>query len=136
MSRRERSSGLSFRRVRRKLRELFGGAKEHDRRPPPRRHHLEQLLCEAIRQGRLVHLWNEEDLSPRIFAAYILFHARHGRIGVAGYQAALGGMRTFHLHRLKQIDILEDRFTPIANFDSSAIDGAKGIICSVEQARS
>jgi predicted DNA-binding transcriptional regulator YafY len=136
MARREGGSQWSLRRLRHKLGAAFGSNDWEADKPPERRPDLEQSLCEAIRQRRLIHLLYQDDLKPRIFAPYILFHARRGRVCVAGYQAALGGMRTFSLHKVQRIEITDDPFMPDPNFNSSSADfGHSGIICSVEQAQ-
>ena len=136
MARRGGGSRWSLRRLWHRLGAASAGKQQETDEPPERRPDLEELICEAIRQRRLLHLSYDSDLKARIFAPYILFHDRRGRVCVAGYQAALGGMRTFSLHKVQRVEITDDPFMPDPNFSSASVDfGHEGIICSVEEAR-
>jgi len=119
-------------RVRRKLEETFG---EFDltETPSPQAGGEEALittLAEAIREQRLVQVEyqkeGEETWSPRVVEPYFL-ERQLPNWYVHTWDRTSDGARTFRLDRMRNAELLDERFEPRADYDPNELGGTRDV---------
>lgn len=112
---------------------------KHNGMPAERNYHYEQLLCQAIRQHRVVRLQYENDLHFRTFHPYIVYREASGHIYVGGMrihdEAAIfkaPAPRKFEVGLIASLDVTQEVFKVDYRFNSDR-DKAREIVCAIDR---
>ena len=102
--------------------------------PPLRRFDLEQMICDAIRERRLLSVVYGHAVEPQTFAPYVLYCEPGKRIVVGGCE--IGRRRTtwrgFEVASVRGVGTSERRFALSGAFDSRSRYRIEDIIAAVD----
>ena len=105
-----------------------------------RQPHIEDQLCSAIYERRVVQLRYKDDLSHRLFAPHAVFHSSTEKILVTGTQVENPSKpwdqyepRNFEVGLIRDIILTEYKFKPDERFSSSDERYRHGLICAVDR---
>ncbi len=106
-----------------------------DEVPAPRKHHLEELLCDAVTRRKVVELRYEGDILSRTFEPAAVFWSTRLKVSVIGLQSAnpnrpsKPAVRDFEIGKIVSVNVTEIDFQsdPINRHDPKY---QNGIICS------
>lgn len=106
----------------------------------PRQPHIENQLCSAIRERKIVRLRYKADAAQRLFAPHAVFHSSTEKVLVTGMQVENPSKpwdryepRNFEVGLIKDIALTKDAFAPDQRFSSSDDRYRYGVICAVDR---
>ncbi|HKK07177.1 MAG: WYL domain-containing protein [Gammaproteobacteria bacterium] len=108
--------------------------------PAPRDYFLEQQLCRAMRDRRVVRLRYDTDLHYRTFHPYIVYREAEGRILVGGIRAhdeadifKAPAPRRYEVGRISEFKVTDETFQIDPRFDSERPEFSNEVICSIDR---
>ncbi len=113
-----------------------------EQRPAERNYHLEQQLCMAVQQRRVVRLRYEHDLHYRRFEPYVVYRAPEGRVLVGGIRTRdekvlhkKPGPRRFEVGLITDLQVTDERFEIDPRFNADKEEFTRDPLCSVARRR-
>ncbi len=106
--------------------------------PAPRNLNFETLLCQAIRERRVVEFKYDDDLQSRTFEPAAVYTSAKNKVCVSGVQLTDRNdpidqhkPQNFEVGKMTTLRITDANFQPDPRFDRRDVKYKNGIICSV-----
>lgn len=121
------------------MRKPYGSTK-NDEHPAPRRHDLEQRLCEAVRAKVLVRVRYKDDFSERLLQPYGVYTSTKDKVNLASVQVdnpadplARWEPRNLEVGLMQSVVLTDSSFEPDPRFDPSEPRYQNGFICCIKR---